>query len=100
MHARRALIDGAWASRDPANVSRHLPRRLEQRSTPVQDISWKAPVRLCQRYRPWLARGHQTNQVVGAMARALVACLWAMAKPVTVAPEDAHAVVLPEACTR
>ena len=24
-HARRALVEGAWASRDPAKVSRHLP---------------------------------------------------------------------------
>lgn len=41
-HARRALIAGAWAYRDPANVSRHLPWRREQRPTPLQDISWKA----------------------------------------------------------
>ena len=30
-HARRALVEGAWASRDPAKVSRHLPRRRETR---------------------------------------------------------------------
>jgi transposase len=24
-HARRALVEGAWASRDPATISRHLP---------------------------------------------------------------------------
>jgi transposase len=29
MFARRALIEGAWAYRDPAKVSRHLPWRLE-----------------------------------------------------------------------
>jgi len=28
-HARRALVEGAWASRDPANVSRHLQLRRE-----------------------------------------------------------------------
>jgi hypothetical protein len=28
--ARRALVAGAWAFRNPANVSRHLPRRLEK----------------------------------------------------------------------
>jgi transposase len=41
-HARRALVEGAWAYRDPAKVSRHLPRRLAQPSTIIQDISWKA----------------------------------------------------------
>ena len=38
-HARRALIEGAWASRDPAKVSRHLPRRLEKLPKPLQDSS-------------------------------------------------------------
>ena len=37
--ARRALVEGAWAYRDPANVSRHLQRRLEKRPTAVQDIA-------------------------------------------------------------
>jgi transposase len=50
-HARRALVEGAWASRYPAKVSRHLPLRLEKLPTAIQAISWKAQVRLCQRYR-------------------------------------------------
>jgi transposase len=29
-HARRALVEGAWASRYPAKVSRHLPLRLDK----------------------------------------------------------------------
>jgi transposase len=40
--ARRALIEGAWAYRYPAKVSRHLQVRLEQRPKPIQDLSWKA----------------------------------------------------------
>src|SRR5207248_10935409 len=47
-HARRALVEGAWAYRYPAKVSRHLQLRLEKHSTIIQDISWKAQVRLCQ----------------------------------------------------
>ena len=47
--ARRALGEGAWASRDPAKVSRHLQLRLEKLPKPLQDVSWKAQVRLCQR---------------------------------------------------
>jgi transposase len=50
-HARRALVEGAWADRYPANVSRHLQRRLAKVSQPSQDIRWKAQRRLCQRYR-------------------------------------------------
>ncbi|MGH8063991.1 MAG: transposase [Candidatus Entotheonellia bacterium] len=81
-HARRALVEGAWAYRDPAKVSRPLQRRLEQRPTPIQDLRWTAPVRLCTRSRPLMARGQHANQVVVAMARALVAFLWAMAREI------------------
>jgi transposase len=85
-HARPALIEGAWAYRYPAKVSRHLQLRLEKLSKTVQDISWKAPVRLCKRYRKLSARGKHTNQVVVAIARELIACMWAIAKEVPVTP--------------
>jgi transposase len=85
-HARRALVEGAWAYRSPAHVSRHLPRRLEKLPKPVQAISWKAQVRLCQRYRQLMATGTHANQVVVAMARELRAFMWAIAQQVTVPP--------------
>jgi hypothetical protein len=85
-HARRALVDGAWASRDPANVSRPWQLRLEQLPTPLQDLSWKAPVRLCTRVRRLLARGKHAHQVVVAIARELVGFLWALAQQVPVTP--------------
>lgn len=81
-HARRALVEGAWAYRYPAKVSRHLQLRLEQLPKPIQDISWKAQVRLCKRYRHLMARGKHANQVVVAIARELVGFLWAIAKQV------------------
>ena len=71
-HARRALVEGAWAYRYPAKVSRHLQLRLEQRPKPIQDLSWKAQVRLCKRYRPLMPRARHANQVVVAIARELV----------------------------
>src|SRR4030095_3980077 len=46
-HARQALVEGAWAYRYPAKVSRHLQLRLENQPKRIQDISWKAQVRLC-----------------------------------------------------
>ena len=81
-HARRVLVEGAWASRDPANVSRHRPRRLAQHPTASQDISWTAHVRLGQRYRRLSARGTHANQVVVARARERMGCMWAMAPPI------------------
>jgi transposase len=47
--ARRAWVEGAWADRDPAHVRRPLPRRLEKAPKRLQDIRWKAQVRLCKR---------------------------------------------------
>jgi transposase len=85
-HARRAVVEGAWASRDPAKVSRHLPLRLEQLPKPIQDISWQAHVRLCQRVRRLTARGTHANHVVVAIARELAGFLWAMAKEIAVPP--------------
>jgi transposase len=84
--ARRVLVEGAWAYRYPANVSRHWPRRLEQLPKPIQDLSWKAHVRRCTRVRRLLARGKHANQVVVAMARELAGLLWAMATQVPVTP--------------
>jgi transposase len=85
-HARHALVEGAWAYRYPAKVSRHLQLRLEKLPKAVQDISWKAQVRLCKRYRQLSARGKHANQVVVAIARELIAFMWAIAKEVPVTP--------------
>jgi transposase len=85
-HARRALIEGAWAYRYPAKVSRHLQLRLEKVPKPIQDISWKAQVRLCKRYRQLIARGKNANQVVVAIARELSAFMWAIAQEVPLTP--------------
>jgi len=84
-HARRALIEGAWSYRYPAKVSRHLQLRLEKLPKVIQDISWKAQVRLCKHYRRLLARGKNANQVVVAIAREMAAFVWAIAREVEVA---------------
>jgi transposase len=84
-HARRALVEGAWAYRYPAKVSRHLQLRLEKLPSEVQAIGWKAQVRLCRRYRQLTARGKHVNQVVVAIAREMAAFAWAIARTVPVA---------------
>jgi transposase len=86
-HARRALVEGAWAYRYPAKVSRHLQLRLEKLPTAIQAISWKAQVRLCKRYRHLMAKGTNANQVVVALARELRAFMWAIAKQVAMPPK-------------
>jgi transposase len=84
-HAQRAL-EGAWAYRYPAKVSRHRQLRLEKQRKVIQDISWKAQVRLCKRYRRLVAKGKHANVVTVAIARELVGFMWAIAREVPVTP--------------
>jgi transposase len=85
-HARRVLVEGAWAYRYPAKVSRHLQLRLETQPKMIQDISWKAQVRLCKRYRRLVARGTHANVVTVAIARELAGFMWAIAREVPITP--------------
>jgi len=82
--AQRALIEGAWAYRHPAKVSEHLQRRIDTLPKSLQDIGWKAQVRLCKRFRRLTARGKHPNVVVTAIARELIAFMWAIAKEVPI----------------
>ena len=83
-HARRVLVEGAWASRSPAKGSRHGQLRLETQPKVLQDMSWKAQGRLCQRYRRLGSRGKHAHVVTVAMARELTGFLWALAKEVPI----------------
>jgi len=85
-HARRVLVAGAWAYRSPAQGSRHLQLRLETQPKTIQDISWKAQVRLCNRYRRLVARGKHANIVTVAIARELAGFMWAIAREVPIIP--------------
>jgi transposase len=81
-YARRVLVEGSWAYRHPAKVSRAIQLRLEQLPPVIQDIAWKAQLRLCKRYRRLVARGKNKNLVVTAIARELAAFMWAIAREV------------------
>ena len=85
-HVRRVLVEAAWAYRNPARRTLHMRRKLEGQPEEVQAISWKAQVRLCGRHRRMIARGKHPNKVTVAIARELLAFLWAtarMVKPMT-----------------
>jgi hypothetical protein len=61
-----------------------LQLRLEHQPKSIQDISWKAQVRLCKRYRRLVAKGKHANVVTGAIARELVGFVWAIAQEVPI----------------
>jgi transposase len=79
-HVRRCLVEAAWAFRHPARRTAHLRRRLKGQPEVVQELAWKAQVRLCGRYRRLVGRGKQHNKVITAIARELIAFLWATAR--------------------
>jgi transposase len=87
-HARRVLVEGAWAYRSPAKISRHWPRRLDHQPNVIQDMRWKVHVRRCTRSRRLVARGQHAHVGTVAMARELTGCMWALAKAVPVIASD------------
>jgi len=80
--ARRVLVEAAWAYRFKAKVSEEIRMRLEKLPAPIQAISWKAQVRLCARFRRLVSHGKDANVAVTAIARELLAFMWAIAKEV------------------
>ncbi len=78
-HARRNLIEAAWAYRYRAKVSREIQLRQENLPIRIREIAWKAQTRLCARYRKLTARGKNKNIVVVAIARELVPFMWDIA---------------------
>lgn len=82
--ARRVLVEGAWSYRFPAKVSAQIQSRIERLPKAVQDIGWKAQVRLCKRYRRLKSKGKNTNVVTIAIAREMLAFMWAIAHEVPI----------------
>lgn len=83
-HARRALIEAAWAYQHPAKVSAIIQKRLDGIPQPIQETAWKAQVRLCKRFRRLLGRGKHSNVAVTAVARELVGFMWSIARQVPI----------------
>lgn len=81
-HARKALVEAAWAYRLKARVSRLLLKRQEGLPQSIKEISWKAQLRLCARYRRLFGRGKSKQTIVTAIARELAAFLWSIGQVV------------------
>jgi len=81
-HARRNLVEAAWAYRYKAKISREIQLRQEKLPLRIREIAWKAQTRLCARYRKLMARGKNKNVVVVAIARELLAFMWDIAQQV------------------
>ena len=86
--ARRLLMESAHSYRYSANISTDLQKRQEHLSKEVIDIAWQAQLRLCKRYQRLQHRGKHRSVVVVAIAREIIAFVWAIAREVPLRPVD------------
>jgi len=75
-HARRTLIESAWAYRCAARQTAHLKRKAANASDEAKAIGWRAQKRLCGRYRTLTQAGKNTKLVCVAIARELIGFVW------------------------
>jgi transposase len=86
--ARRLLVEGAHSYRYAANVSTELQKRQESLSKEIIDIAWQAQLRLCKRYQRLIKRGKNYNLVVTAIAREMIAYIWAISREIVLTPAN------------
>jgi transposase len=79
---RHMLAEAAWTYRFPPRIGVKKLYKLQQVPAKVREIASKAQARLTARYRALTARGKKTPVVATAVARELVAFMWAIAREV------------------
>ena len=79
-------MEGAHSYRYPAKVSVDIQKRQEGLPKELIDIAWKAQLRLCKRYQRMSRQGKHYNLIIIAIAREMIAYIWAIAKEVVLTP--------------
>jgi len=75
---RRVLVQAAWCYRFPARVTKDKERKYTEAEKKVRDVAWRAQVRLCARYRRFIAGGKKAPVACTAVARELATFVWEM----------------------
>lgn len=86
--ARRLLVEAAHSYRYPAKISTELQVRQEGLPKAIIDQAWQAQQRLCRRYQRLLQRGKPYNVITTAIAREIIAYIWAISKEVVLPKID------------
>lgn len=81
---RALLYEAAWSYRTRPKIGSWMLTHSPTVSQNIKDISWKAQLRLCKRYRKLVARGKKSQVAITAVARELVGFMWAITKEVHV----------------
>jgi transposase len=82
LEVRRVLVQAAWCYRFPARVTKDKERRYTEAEKKVRDVAWRAQVRLCSRYRRFIAGGKKASVACTAVARELGTFVWEMGQVV------------------
>jgi hypothetical protein len=82
VHVRRLLIEAAWPYIHGPRVSEIIRKRQQDLPQPIIDIAWKAQLRLCRKYRKMVLRGKNNKVAAVAVARELIAFMWAIHRQV------------------
>jgi transposase len=86
--ARRLLVEGAHSYKHNANISKEMQLRQEGLSKEIIDMAWQAQLRLCRRYNRLMHKGKHRNVVVTAIAREMIAYIWAISREVVLPKID------------
>jgi transposase len=78
IEVRRVLMQSAWCYRFPARVATKKERVYTPANKDVRNVAWKAQVRLCGRYRRFIAGGKKAQIACTAIARELTTFIWEM----------------------
>jgi transposase len=74
---RRLLIEAAWSYRLKARKNHALLKRQQDLPDAVLTLSWKAQLRLCDRYQRLSSKGKCIQKVITSVAREFAGFLWA-----------------------
>jgi transposase len=86
--ARRLLVEGAHSYRYSANISTEMQKRQEGLPKEIIDIAWQAQLRLCRRYGRLMHQGKHRSVVVTAIAREMIAYIWAISREIVLPKVD------------
>ena len=86
--ARRLLVEGAHSYKHNAKISKEMQLRQEGLPKEIVEMAWQAQLRLCRRYNRLMHKGKHRNVVVTAIAREMIAYIWAISREVVLPVVD------------
>jgi len=90
-HLRRIVIEAAWSYRLKPAIGPGLRKRQKDVPESIQEIAWKAQLRLHKRYARLAAAGKDQRKIVTAVGRELLGFIWAIGVKVETAARQSIA---------